>query len=228
MTDEEWDSANDPMAMIQFIAEFERSEWVGRKLRLFAAACCRLVWNQLHDWRSREAVELAERVAIAPVSPSRFAVARRAADEVWAAWDYWWSERRAYRGYWIAPPAFTEEELLCARAASATVDETGPIRAASRTIEALDRLLAPMVAAELLREIIGNPYRRPPAWLWYSTDVRALARTIEAERSFERLPILGDALMDAGFEDDEMTRHCQSGSLHVLGCWALDIALCRD
>src|SRR5690348_11474346 len=39
-----------------------------RKLRLFAAACCRQEWHRLTDWRCRRAVELAESVADAKAS----------------------------------------------------------------------------------------------------------------------------------------------------------------
>jgi hypothetical protein len=230
MTDQEWDSANDPFAMIRFIAEFERSDWVGRKLRLFAAACCRLVWDRLLDWRSREAVELAEKVVAHSIPSARFARARKAADEPWAPWEYMWTERQSYTVYWRPRPSieFTEEAFASARAASASVDETGPIRAATETIRVLDRLIAPELASGMLRELIGNPYRRPSAWSWYSTDVRDLARAIESDRAFHRMPVLGDALMDAGFEDEEAIRHCQSSGPHLLGCWVLDLAMSRD
>jgi hypothetical protein len=55
-----------------------------------------------------------------------------------------------------------------------------------------------------------------------------LARTIEGERVFARLPVLGDALMDAGCADEEVIRHCQRAAPHALGCWVVDLALGRD
>src|SRR5437016_3375768 len=92
MTDHEWDASNDPLAMISIVADCERADGLGRKLRLFAAACCRAVWNHMPDFRSREAVELAEHVVARDIAPSRFAAARRSADDVWRWWEY--------HGYW--------------------------------------------------------------------------------------------------------------------------------
>lgn len=221
MTDHEWDTSNDPLAMIRFVADYERADWLGRKLRLFAAACCRAVWNQMPDFRSREAVELAESAVAHEIAPCRFASARRSADLVWRRWDYGgygWP-------YWRSES--TPENESAARAASACVDPVGPIRAATETVTALQSMLSSRYAADLLREIVGNPFHGPVGRRWWSSDVRGIARAIEWDRAFERLPILGDALMDAGCENEQVIRHCQSAGPHVLGCWALDFAFGR-
>ena len=52
-----------------------------------------------------------------------------------------------------------------------------------------------------------------------------LARTIYDERLFERLPILADALMDAGCDSKEILSHCCRESPHVRGCWVVDLFL---
>ena len=50
--------------------------------------------------------------------------------------------------------------------------------------------------------------------------VHALARGIYEERAFDRMPILADALMDAGCDDEGILGHCRrQGSVHVRGCW---------
>jgi hypothetical protein len=53
-----------------------------------------------------------------------------------------------------------------------------------------------------------------------------LARVIYAERCFDRLPILADALMDAGCDEEDILGHChQQGKVHVRGCWVVDLML---
>src|SRR5205085_2535660 len=73
----------------------------------------------------------------------------------------------------------------------------------------------------LLRELFGNPFRpvaAERAWLaWEGGTVVGLARAIYDERAFERLPILADALEEAGCTDERMLGHCRSGGEHVRG-----------
>jgi hypothetical protein len=56
-----------------------------------------------------------------------------------------------------------------------------------------------------------------------------LAESIYQERAFERLPILGDALEEAGCRDQEVLEHCrQQESVHVRGCWVIDLLTGRE
>jgi hypothetical protein len=230
MTDLEWDDSADPSAMICFVAQYERACWVGRKLRLFAAACCRAVWPHMPDWRSREAVEEAERVVSRAVRRSRLAALRDIAEDVWSIGPnvnfYWYDEfPREAR---VPRRDLSPDAVAAGRAAAACADADDPVRAATETVAALGPLVGPPELAGLLREVCGNPYRRAAARRWWSQDVRALARTIEDERAFARLPILGDALMDAGCDDEEVIRRCRCAAPHALGCWVVDLALGRD
>ena len=86
-----------------------------------------------------------------------------------------------------------------------------------------ESVLTPSRMADLLHDVCGNPYRRPEARRQWSPDVRELARTIELDRAFGRMPIHGDA----GREDEEVVRPCQGSGPHALGCWVLDLALGR-
>jgi hypothetical protein len=78
-----------------------------------------------------------------------------------------------------------------------------------------------------LRDIFGNPFR--PVSLdaaWLTSDVLALARGIYDERAFDRMPILADALQDAGCTNDDILSHCRNANqVHVRGCWVLDLIL---
>jgi len=49
-----------------------------------------------------------------------------------------------------------------------------------------------------------------------------LARGIYEDWAFDRLPLLADALMDAGCADEDVIGHCRSDSPHVRGCWVVD------
>ena len=64
-----------------------------------------------------------------------------------------------------------------------------------------------------------------PAWAVRLADVVALARTIYDERAFDRLPILTDALLDAGCSREDVLAHCRGEGSHARGCWVLDLLL---
>jgi hypothetical protein len=83
--------------------------------------------------------------------------------------------------------------------------------------------------AHLVSEVFGTPFR-PVAFdlRWRTSAVRALAQGIYAERAFDQLPILADALQDAGCEDGEMLGHCRAPGPHVRGCWLVDLLLGRS
>ena len=76
-------------------------------------------------------------------------------------------------------------------------------------------------------EVFGNPFRPvavDPAWR--TSTVVALASGIYAERAFERLPILADALQDAGCDAEAVLAHFRDpAATHVRGCWAVDLCL---
>jgi hypothetical protein len=101
----------------------------------------------------------------------------------------------------------------------------------------------------LVREIFGNPFRWPlndatmpepgrdPQWRWLwlplafvpewrtSTAV-ALAQQMYESRDFSTMPILADALQDAGCDNADILAHCRDeNATHVRGCWVLDLVL---
>jgi hypothetical protein len=207
MTEQEWLVCKGPQAMLEFV----RDKASNRKLRLFAVACCRRLEVELLDQRSWDAVHVAE---------------------------------------WYADGNGTEEDLLTARrgaeasfqtgqAAYAAVQATAsrPWDAAVGVVEAIDYLgwewyeegeEREQGQAGLLREIFGNPFRPMvvgPAWR--TPDVVPLAQSIYDERAFDRLPILGDALEEAGCTNTDILDHLRGPGPHVRGCWALDLVLAK-
>jgi hypothetical protein len=81
-------------------------------------------------------------------------------------------------------------------------------------------------AANLLRDHIPNPFL-PLEWNpdWFTSTVRELAGHIYSRREFSTMPILADALQDAGCEDEQILSHCRAEKPHARGCWVLDAIL---
>ena len=82
---------------------------------------------------------------------------------------------------------------------------------------------------QYIRDIFGNPFR-PVAFdpRWRTSDSVGVARGIYEDRAFERLPILADALMDAGCADEQVLSHCRGEGPHVRGCWVVDLVLGKE
>jgi hypothetical protein len=77
--------------------------------------------------------------------------------------------------------------------------------------------------SDLIRCITGNPTRplvADPSWLsWDGGIVVKLATAIYRGWAFDRLPVLADALQDAGCQDNTILDHCRHPGPHARGCW---------
>jgi hypothetical protein len=80
--------------------------------------------------------------------------------------------------------------------------------------------------AGVLRCIFGNPFC-PGSFSpeWRTDTVLALARQVYESRDFGAMPILADALQDAGCDDEDVLSHCRGPGPHVRGCWVVDLVL---
>ena len=88
---------------------------------------------------------------------------------------------------------------------------------------------SPTAQAHLLDEVFGNPFRpvtADPRWL--TSTVISIAQSIDADHAFDRLPILADALEEAGCDNPDVLNHLRGDGLHVKGCWAVDLVLRRE
>ncbi len=64
---------------------------------------------------------------------------------------------------------------------------------------------------------------------WHTTDVMLLAQGIYDEKAFDRMPILADALQDAGCDNTDILDHCRdTNQVHVRGCWVVDLVLGKE
>ncbi len=182
-----------------------------RKRRLFVCGCCRLIWDSLTDPRSRGAVETAERHADGQATHSDLVRAERQAQAV----------NKPPAGFW--PP----DADWVAVAASANQDFSGDIRRLFPRYGRCtpDKVLAARVS-DLFRDILGNPFRNVlllQEWLdWTDRTVVKIAQAIYEERAFDRMPILGDALEEAGCTDPDILDHCRQPGEHARGCWLVD------
>jgi hypothetical protein len=222
MTGEEWSVTGELTSMLTFLElGGHRSN---RKLRLFAVACCRRIWSELRDERSRKAVETAEAFAdgLATLNELRadFEAAYAAVDDCQNFSPF--SEDQAIAAYLSAARNITESDTRVPEAEDMyeVVAHTW-----SYAIDG-DRKDSEFKQCRLLRCIVGNPFR--PASLDPSrrtSTVIALAQGIYDERAFDRLPILADALQDAGCDNDDILNHCRDTGPHARGCWVVDLVL---
>ncbi len=79
----------------------------------------------------------------------------------------------------------------------------------------------------LLRDLFGNPFRPVrlrAGWLRRAgRQAVAVAASIHAERSFDEMDVLADALLDADCPCEELVRHCRENTLHGRGCFVVDL-----
>ena len=184
---------------------------VQRKLRLFYCACCRLLWDVLPD-RGRQAVEVIERYADGLTDAKHLRAARRTAEAVVRETQPVWGPDGYAPGAWDV----TATARLVVHAAEVHgrlrrgyVPDGEPADATAR--------------AAFLGELFGNPFRPVEiARAWLTPTVVTLARVIHADRTFHLMPVLGDALQDAGCASAEVLEHCYGTGPHVAGCWLLD------
>jgi hypothetical protein len=92
-----------------------------------------------------------------------------------------------------------------------------------------DPLLRSRQIADLIREIAGNPFR-PVAFSpeWRTDTAVSLARQMYEARDFSAMPILADALQDAGCDSADILDHCRRPVPHVRGCWVVDLVLDKE
>jgi hypothetical protein len=226
MTEADWMSATSPDEMLAYVEEHPEAA-SERKLRLLAAAWCRRVAYLLPDEAMRRGLDVLERYAEGTATPHEVSKVRRLATQAEK------SGGSAVRALNYAATRRLEQEGLskvCHAVASAEAGHMA-YRTQSRGAvfaAAYDQAwsVASKAEADLIRECLGDPFRPvriARSWLtWGNGTIASLAAAIYADRAFDRLPILGDALEEAGCDDTAILGHCRQAGQHVLGCWVLD------
>ncbi len=232
MTEEEWLACEDSMSMLLIL----RDRASGRKVRLFAVACCRHVWEFLTYHQSRELVEFFElHVETGPKGKRGFPALRKGASDAFhaasgAKWNSTGDRAKFNLDYAKEYAARSIKEL------NAVVDAEAVRRYAAEAARWGRQPVRPQgnplpgpesaEQAILLRDIFGNPFR--PATFssdWRTSTTIALASQMYESRDFSAMPILADALQDAGCADENILSHCREEGPHVRGCWVVDLVL---
>jgi hypothetical protein len=169
-----------------------------RKLRLMACALMRFVPGVCQDARNEEAIRTAERYADGEVPKRDLKKARKAAHLLWL---------KSYE---------PREEAL---AAVCLASNRLPVERHPAICTLMRDLLPPPEQAAVIK----------PSWLRANGGlVVQVARGILEAGRFEELPILADALEEAGCAHAGLLQHCRGGGLHARGCWVLDAVLGRE
>ena len=222
MTEEQWVACTDLGPLLEFL----RDKASDRKLRLFACACCRHIWQLLRDRDCRAAVEQAERYADGQASKrgltpirveARKAVRRQGI-------PYW--RRRAVH----ACLKVVEDRPAPAVAAGAAINASGAVVCKPSNRGGYKTALAAQAA--LLRDLF-SPFRPvTPGPDWRTPQAGALAQVAYDERELPagtlavaRLAVLADALEETGCDQAELLAHLRGPGPHVRGCWAVDLLL---
>lgn len=229
-----WLQGTDWQALVAAI-EAEPSD---RKLRLYAAACCRAVWSMLPDVRSRAAVQAAEEFADAKIDHDALQTAFRAVRYSVGKHDTPRLRAQSFAQQAARSTADLSSHQAATYAAQHSADaaswsQWGDAERDGATDEQFCRFrqaaLLEQIASQTARfeEICppATPGKSSPSRSWITPALLEMAQGIYDQRSFRLLPVLADALEEAGCPDGELVAHLRRPAEHVRGCWALDIIL---
>ncbi len=249
MTEQDWLQTSDLEAMLRYLND-KVSE---RKFRLTECAFRRRFWHLLTDERNRRAIEAAERYADGIISREELRVAEAHAEAAYQELlDLHFPDRAVSRSFWggvvsaaqhSARSDYDMPELFAGRdnperfrslgnliwiaTAAYPIGDEESGRNGHNAINAEHA-----VQAVLLRDLFGNPFRPvmiQPSWLlWNDGTVPKIAQAIYDEQAFDRLPVLSDALEEAGCDDPDLLDHCRQPGQHVRGCWLVDLLCGRN
>ncbi|HWE97158.1 MAG TPA: hypothetical protein VG269_24575 [Tepidisphaeraceae bacterium] len=227
MTELEWRHAVEPQKMLKHLTGSAGE----RKLRLFAAACCRSIWYIIPKTPHQAALSVGERYADGIVDEQALEAAVKDVPKVHIGdnaeadpyhLDCWRCD--AVRSA-IAPGKFgTASAGSVCELASQAAAMVASYAAGLNSLSDIARRREQQRQAALLREIFANPFRpAAPNPNWLDDEGIALANAIYDERQFDRLPELAAKLEAAGCDRPEILAHFKNDRGHVSGCWALDL-----
>jgi hypothetical protein len=242
LTEADWLTSAEPYWMLRHLQQHQRiSRTPGgaRRLRLLVVAFCRRV-EHLMEERCRKAVAVAERYADGKARKAELEAARAEVEEVERIARAKVSPARKPRKDWV-PVHRAWLVANMAQRATQTYGLAHSVQVVSTAFEyaayyeaglgqeemAAAQQVEKLARRALIHDIFGNPFQPTPAvenaWLvWNHGIIAKMARVIYDERALDRMPILADALEEAGCTDTEILSHCRGGA-HTRGCWLIDL-----
>ena len=224
MTEAEWLAWDDPEPMFDLLP----ADASDRRLRLFGVACCRHV--EEHLWAgigSPVAIKIAEEYADQLTTEVELRAAQEAVE---SRLELYPGEPVYDASFWACSRPMNEAAWRCAFYAANCSTRPFVGKGSECDAEAAAaRTTTTRAQAAVLRDIFGNPFR-PPTFdpEWRTSMVVALARGMYESRDFSPMPIMADAIQDAGCEDADILSHCRGTGLHVRGCWVVDLVLEKE
>ncbi|QEL15693.1 hypothetical protein [Limnoglobus roseus] len=217
MTETEWQVCADPTYMMRYLRKYQPSE---RKSRLFAIVCCHRIEHRFPpDDRCRSALDTCERYVEGLTGSDELAAAYHAADQAFTEFD-------DQNGWETSASAVSS---ACSAKDIAVFAESAAREAALLVWPRIQRQLEYRWQSQVLRCLFGNPFHASTIESsWLTSTAIALAEGIYADKAFDRLPILADALQDTGCENADILTHLRGDGPHVRGCWALDLVLGKE
>lgn len=221
MEEGKWRACSDPEPMLKYLESIGAAS--ERKLRLFSVACCRRLLSKVPVRpRSELAVDVAERYADGFASDVELTEVCLYANN---------TAEHACRDVAESEPGIVRADCTALNAAWA-IAEYG---ARPPDHNGLSSVFNAKVQGEqstqcqALRDIFGNPVR-PITFSseWRTDTATAVARQMYGSREFSAMPILADALQDAGCDSADILNHCRGDGPHVRGCWVVDLVLGKE
>jgi hypothetical protein len=194
-----------------------QEEWnLHRKALLALCAICRVTWHQVKLSVNRRALEASEDYADGAISQ----------DQLVAIWRETRFEPVVYCE-WACAAAGPAEGL--ANWGKVGEQDEAALVAFHATFATKDRRVWWSRELDFVMDVLDFAYcgavLSPE---WRTETVIALAAGIYNERGFDRMPILADALHEAGCDNDNILNHCRGDGPHVRGCWVVDLVLGRE
>ncbi len=222
MNEAEWRACQNPEALLGVFFSPRADE---RKLRLFGCACCRRVWHLAMSRRSLEAVDTVERYWDRLPGGERLPAAHKAAAAAYREAPKGKPDARGFAraAYLVARTGpgmafhwMREAAQHCAEAATHAGNDLGTW--------ARERAAQADVLRDLLNPFLSDATREAARQAAQDATVARIVADIHASGDFASVPVLGDALEEAGCADTALLEHCRGGP-HVRGCWAVDLLL---